>query len=74
MSTLVEIEEAIEHLPPVKFNELRQWMERRSRAPQMVAVVRPSKPDFLARQKAIFGGRLLADSQATLDEIRGDRF
>ena len=37
MSTLSEIEEAIEQLPPVKFNELRQWIERRSKSPQMVA-------------------------------------
>ncbi len=32
MSTLTEIEEAIEQLPPVKFNELRQWIERRSKS------------------------------------------
>ena len=30
-------------------------------------------PDFLARQKAIFGGRTLPDSQAILDELRADR-
>ncbi len=30
-------------------------------------------PDFLARQRAVFGGRMLADSQAVLDELREDR-
>ncbi|MBC8325462.1 MAG: hypothetical protein H8E27_07535 [Verrucomicrobia subdivision 3 bacterium] len=30
-------------------------------------------PDFLARQKAVFGGRVLADSQATLDDLRAER-
>ncbi|MEO8497296.1 MAG: hypothetical protein ABI614_19675 [Planctomycetota bacterium] len=34
---------------------------------------RVASPDFLARQKAIFGGRTLSDSQAILDELRADR-
>ena len=29
MSTLAEIEKAIEQLPPQKFRELRQWMAER---------------------------------------------
>ena len=29
MSTLTEIEAAIEQLPPVKFRELRQWIAER---------------------------------------------
>ncbi|MCX6874890.1 MAG: hypothetical protein NTW21_13940 [Verrucomicrobia bacterium] len=33
-----------------------------------------AKPDFLARQQAWFGSRVLADSQAILDELRTDRF
>ncbi len=32
-----------------------------------------SSPDFLARQKAIFGGRTVPDSQAILDDLRADR-
>ena len=44
MSTLSEIEEAIEQLLPVKFNELRQWIERRSKSPQMVANPQHSWP------------------------------
>ena len=35
---------------------------------------RAIKPDFLARQQALFGSRVLSDSQATLDELRADRF
>jgi len=31
-------------------------------------------PDFRARQKAIFGDRILPDSQEILDELRADRF
>lgn len=32
-----------------------------------------AKPDFLARQQALFGSRVLPDSQAILDELRADR-
>jgi hypothetical protein len=34
----------------------------------------PPKPDFLARQKALFGNRIVADSQVILDELRAERF
>jgi hypothetical protein len=33
----------------------------------------PVLPDFRARQKAIFGDRILPDSQEILDELRADR-
>ena len=32
-----------------------------------------ASPDFLARQKRIFGGRTVPDSQAILDDLRADR-
>ena len=32
-----------------------------------------ASPDFLARQKAIFGGRTVPDSQPILDDLRADR-
>lgn len=32
------------------------------------------KPDFVARQKALFGNRELPNSQAILDQLRSDRF
>ncbi len=31
-------------------------------------------PDFLARQQAMFGSRVLTDSQVILDELRAERF
>ena len=33
-----------------------------------------AKPNFLVRQQELFGSRVLPDSQATLDELRADRF
>ena len=33
-----------------------------------------AKPDLLARQQALFGSRVLSDSQEILDELRTDRF
>ncbi len=32
-----------------------------------------ASPDFLARQKRIFGGRTVPDSQSILDDLRADR-
>jgi len=31
-------------------------------------------PDFMARRKRIFGGKVGPDSQPLLDEMRGDRY
>lgn len=33
-----------------------------------------TKPDFLARQRALFGERTLPGSETILDELRKDRF
>ncbi len=76
MSTLAEIEAAIAQLPPAQWMEVRRWMD--GHAPQAAATgsVQPSlrtMPDFLARQRALFGERVLPDSQAVLDELRADR-
>lgn len=46
----------------------------KSRAGIKRPAVMPTAPDFLARQKAVFGHRTLPDSQALLDEMRADRF
>ena len=53
MSTLAEIEAAIEGLPAPQFEELAHWLERRrlQTAPAAPAV----EPDFLARAKAVWG-------------------
>ena len=53
MSTLAEIEEAIEHLPAPQVEKLVAWLEQRR--PRAV-VRRPAlEPDFLARAKAVWG-------------------
>lgn len=73
MSTVADIERAIEKLAPEQWVEIRHWMDRRAPRPAgTVATARPM-PDFLARQKAVFGGRVLEDSQAVLDDLRADR-
>ena len=76
MSTLAEIEKAIEQLPPEQWVEVRRWMDRHGPRPVAVGgAVPPARPlpDFLARQRACFGERVLTDSQTVLDEMRADR-
>ena len=53
MSTLAEIEAAIEHLPAPQVERLAAWLEQR-RARKTVTAP-SSEPDFLARAKAIWG-------------------
>lgn len=78
MSTVPEIEAAIAKLPPAGWLEIRQWMDVHAplaAATNGVSPNMPAKsPDFLARQKAIFGDRILSDSQTLLDESRAERF
>jgi len=73
MSTVADIEQAIENLTPEQWLEIRRWMDRR--APVPVSAVTPMRPlpNFLARQKAVFGERVLEDSQTILDKLRADR-
>jgi len=73
MKTVADIERAIEQLAPEQWVEIRRWMDRR--APRSTGTVPTARvmPDFLARQQAIFGERVLEDSQAVLDDLRGDR-
>ena len=52
MSTLSEIEAAIERLPASQVDQLALWLERR-RVPKPAGSV--AEPDFLARAKAIWG-------------------
>ncbi|MEO6740053.1 MAG: hypothetical protein ABIP20_07365 [Chthoniobacteraceae bacterium] len=77
MSTLAEIEQAIEQLPPEQWMEIRRWMDQRAVAAGKGGGEMPSAaamPDFLVRQKERFGDRVLGDSQPVLDEIRAERF
>ena len=76
MSTLAEIEAAIAQLPPAHWMEIRRWMDAhgpKGATPESAVPSAAKAPDFLARQKAIFGGRMLPDSQAVLDELRTER-
>ncbi len=52
MSTLREIEAAIERLPAGQLDELAFWLEQRRARKPTTSV---SEPDFLARAKAIWG-------------------
>lgn len=54
----------------ILFLKRRRKLEPASGSPQTAT----AKPDFLARQRAMFGGRVLSDSQGVLDELRADRF
>lgn len=54
----------------VLFLKRRRALEHEDEEPQTAT----AKPDFLARQRAMFGNRVLPDSQAILDELRADRF
>ena len=76
MSTPTEIEAAIAQLPPAQWVEVRRWMDAHAPRAATTVSVPPSAqktPDFLARQKALFGERVLPDSQAVLDELRAER-
>ena len=53
MSTLAEIESAIETLPPPQVEELTVWLEQRRLHRAVTASA--AEPDFLARAKAIWG-------------------
>ena len=69
----------IQHAPEFLVREAYEFMlflkSRREQEDGAAAEQRRSaKPDFLARQKALFGQREVAGSQEILDELRADRF
>lgn len=76
MSSVAEIEAALAQLPPAQFREIRRWMDAQTPSPKSgTTPPQASKTlDFLARQKAIFGDRIVPDSQPIFDELRADRF
>jgi hypothetical protein len=78
VSTITEIEAAMAQLAPAQWMEVRRWVDlHEPRAVTNGSVFRSASndaPDFLARQKELFGGRVLPDSQAVLDEVRAERF
>jgi len=54
----------------ILFLKRRRSLEHQGEVPQTAT----TKPDFLARQQALFGSRVLSDSQTILDELRADRY
>ena len=56
MSTLVEIEEAINRLPDLDVDQLAEWLERR-RARKSSRHVSAPEPQFLERARQIWGDR-----------------
>ncbi len=69
MSTLAEIEAAIERLPAPQREELALWLERQRIRKTGVLT---SEPDFLARAKAIWGESPSGKPLSTLvSEARG---
>ena len=72
---LTEIEVAPESLLREAYDFILFLKTRQN--PQDASATVPSsaaKPDFLARQKALFGDREVPDSEAILSELRAERF
>ena len=69
MSTLREIEAAIERLPAVQLDELAFWLEQRRARKPTTSV---SEPDFLGRAKAIWGDKPAGEPLSVLvSQARG---
>jgi hypothetical protein len=70
-----EIKTAPESLVRETYDFILFLKQRRALEPEIAKPQTPTaKPDFLARQQALFGSRVLTDSQAILDELRADHF
>ena len=70
-----EIKLAPESLVRETYDFMLFLKSRRAQAHGTGTAKPPSvKPDFLARQKALFGSRVVPDSQVILDELRAERF
>ena len=66
MSTLAEIEEAIDRLPEGQVDQLAAWLEERRRTDHKRPVASPREPDFLSRARKIWGDN---PAGKTLSEI-----
>ena len=64
------VEEVLDFL---RFLKSRPVAEQPAPAPAPAPASPRLMPDFQARKKAIFGGRILPDSREILDELRADR-
>ncbi len=72
---MTEIKLAPESLVQEAYDFILFLKSRRNPALESAEPKSPSaKPDFLARQKALFGGRVVPETQVILDELRAERF
>ena len=71
MSTLAEIEQAIQTLPPEQWMEIRRWMDSHAPMPSHAPPVDWSKSAAVARQRD--KGRVLGAGEVAslFDELRG---
>jgi|UniRef100_UPI003783CE77 hypothetical protein len=69
-----EIKLAPESLVRETYDFIQSRKSQRGQEQAAVATAPQAKPDFLARQKILFGDRVVADSQVVLDELRAERF
>lgn len=65
MSTLVEIEEAIDRLPEKEVDQLAAWLESR-RVRKSAVIVPRQEPNFLARARGIWGDRPVGEALSEL--------
>ena len=73
MNAREEIIAELEAAPDVVVEQVHGFMRSLKNAGDKPGNGEPGLPDFLGRQKTIFGQRVLADSQGILNELRADR-
>jgi hypothetical protein len=73
-AVIAEIKDAPDSLVQEAYDFVLFLKSRMIRSNATQSASTGAKPDFLARQKALFGDRTLPDSQSILDELRADRF
>lgn len=71
-AVIEEIKDAPEPIVQEVYDFVR-FLKSKAANNRQVSTGERKLPDFLARQKELFGDRVLPDSQAILDEMRADR-
>jgi hypothetical protein len=71
---IVEIQRAPEAVIQESYNYLMSLVTRNRLPSQADKPSRIPLPDFQARKRALFGDRVIADSQPIFDDLRADRF
>lgn len=71
---ITEIKLAPESMVQEAYDFILFLKSRRSQEQDTAEANLSDRPDFLARQQALFGNRVLPDSQVIMDELRAERF